>query len=735
MPGEESARDVMAPSDARGDHPRVSRRHRFAVWDGTQDPLGDDADALFDRLSEDVFHGWDFETALRRLLSQGWRDRDGRKFAGLEELMERLRKQRQKQLERYSLDNVFKDIEEKLDNVLRLEREGIDERMRGATDERAQRILERVARKRREQLDHLPQEPGGAIRELQGYEFMDQRAEQAFQRLLEEIKQNVVNTYFKQMAEQMGQMSQQDLSALREMARDLNSLVRQKLEGVPEAQLQHNYEDFLKKWGAMFPDAPATFDEFLAQLAAQMARMDSLMQSLSPEMRHQLEEMISSTFNDPELQAQLAELMGGLELLSDRRHLGQRYSFFGNEQLPFDEAMGVMDRLQSIEELERGLRGMYRGEPLDSVTEEALRDVLGDNAARDLARLQRMTDRLEQRGLIERDEEGMKLTARGLRRIGQKALGDLFARLRHDRFGDHPVSRHGQGGEREEDTKPYEFGDVFDLDVRETLMNAVRRDADDGSAGSSVGEGAGTETPAPAPPLAMSPTPASPSPQHQATGSPPSRARRAVPRLSPDDFVVHRSDTLTRSATVLMLDMSRSMPLRGYFYAAKKVALALDSLIRSSYPRDTLHIIGFSDLAREISPAALPHLSVNEYVYGTNMQHGLMLARRLLARDPGENKQIIIVSDGEPTAHIENGRPVFFYPPLPETFHKTLLEVKRCTREHIVINTFMLELNHHLVQFVNQMTRLNRGRAFFISPDRLGDYVLVDYVSSKRGAA
>jgi uncharacterized protein with von Willebrand factor type A (vWA) domain len=703
---------------------RSTRQHRFSVWDGSQDPLGDDADALFDRLSEDVFHGWDFETALRRLLSQGWRDRDGRKFAGLEELMERLRKQRQKQLERYSLDNVFKDIEEKLDNVLRLERQGIDERLENVTDGSAQRILERVAKKRREHLDNLPREPGGAIRELQGYEFMDQRAEQAFQKLLEEIKQNVVNTYFKQMAEQMGQMSQQDLSALREMARDLNALVRQKLEGVPDAQLQHNYEDFVKKWGSMFPEAPATFDEFLAQLAAQMARMDSLMQSLSPEMRHQLEEMISATFGDPDLQAQLAELMSGLELLSDRRNLGQHYSFFGNEQLPFDEAMGVMDRLQSIEELERGLRGMYRGEPLDSTTEEALRDVLGDNAARDLSRLQHMTDQLEQRGLIERDDEGMRLTARGLRRIGQKALGDLFARLRRDRFGDHPVSRHGQGGEREEDTKPYEFGDVFDLDVRETLMNAVRRDADTESA-PERSEG----TRAPASNRTIQPPPGSPPPHAE------SRQRRSVPRLSPEDFVVHRSDTLTRSATVLMLDMSRSMPLRGYFYAAKKVALALDSLIRSAYPRDTLHIIGFSDLAREIKPAALPHLSVNEYVYGTNMQHGLMLARRLLARDPGENKQIIIVSDGEPTAHIENGRPVFFYPPLPETFHKTLLEVKRCTRENIVINTFMLESNHHLVQFVNQMTRLNRGRAFFISPERLGDYVLVDYVSSKRGAA
>ena len=703
---------------------RSTRQHRFSVWDGSQDPLGDDADALFDRLSEDVFHGWDFETALRRLLSQGWRDRDGRKFAGLEELMERLRKQRQKQLERYSLDNVFKDIEEKLDNVLRLERQGIDERLKNVTDGSAQRILERVAKKRREHLDNLPREPGGAIRELQGYEFIDQRAEQAFQKLLEEIKQNVVNTYFKQMAEQMGQMSQQDIGALREMARDLNALVRQKLEGVPDAQLQHNYEDFVKKWGSMFPEAPATFDEFLAQLAAQMARMDSLMQSLSPEMRHQLEEMISATFGDPDLQAQLAELMSGLELLSDRRNLGQHYSFFGNEQLPFDEAMGVMDRLQSIEELERGLRGMYRGEPLDSTTEEALRDVLGDNAARDLSRLQRMTDQLEQRGLIERDDEGMRLTARGLRRIGQKALGDLFARLRRDRFGDHPVSRYGQGGEREEDTKPYEFGDVFDLDVRETLMNAVRRDADTESA-PERSEG----TRAPASNRTIQPPPGSPPPHAE------SRQRRSAPRLSPEDFVVHRSDTLTRSATVLMLDMSRSMPLRGYFYAAKKVALALDSLIRSAYPRDTLHIIGFSDLAREIKPAALPHLSVNEYVYGTNMQHGLMLARRLLARDPGENKQIIIVSDGEPTAHIENGRPVFFYPPLPETFHKTLLEVKRCTRENIVINTFMLESNHHLVQFVNQMTRLNRGRAFFISPDRLGDYVLVDYVSSKRGAA
>lgn len=693
------------------------RRHRFSVWDGTQDPLGDEADALFDRLSEDVFHGWDFETALRRLLSQGWRDQQGQRFNGLEEMMERLRRRRQEQLERYNLDSVFKDIEEKLDAVLRQERSGIDERLHSSRDDSARRILERVAAKRREQLDNLPPDAAGAIQELQGYEFMDQRAEQAFQRLLEEIKQGVVDTYFQEMTQQLQQMSGQDMAALREMVTDLNSLVRQKLEGVPEAQLQHNYEQFLAKWGQLFPDAPATFDEFLEQLSRQVARMDSLMQSLSPEMRRQLAELAAATFGDPELQAQLAELMGGLELLSDRGRLGTRYSFFGGEQLPLEEAMKVMGRLQSIEDLERALRGMYRGEQLDDTTRDALSELLGDDAARDLDRLQRLTDELERRGLVETDSDGMRLSARGMRRIGQKALADLFARLRRDRFGDHEVSRRGQSGERADETKPYEFGDVFDLDVRETLMNAVQREAGNraslGGTGDVVGGGEG-------------------SPRRQ---DPFSRQRTRIPRLSPDDFAVYRSDTLTRSATVLMLDMSRSMPLRGYFYAAKKVALALDSLIRSSYPRDSLHIIGFSDLAREISPSALPHLSVNEYVYGTNMQHGLMLARRLLSRDPGENKQIIIVSDGEPTAHIENGRPVFFYPPLPETFQKTLLEVKRCTREHIVINTFMLESNHHLVQFVNHMTRLNRGRAFFISPERLGDYVLVDYVTSKRRAA
>jgi uncharacterized protein with von Willebrand factor type A (vWA) domain len=674
------------------------RPHRFHTWDGTQDPLGPDVEELFGRLSEDVFHGWDFESALRRLLSQGWRDKQGRRLQGLEEMMEQLRRRRQQQLERFNLDGVFKDIQEKLDNVLRTERQGIDERVEAAKDESAQRILERVASKRREVLDNLPAEPGGAIKQLQDYEWMEPRAEQKFQELLEELKKGVVDTYFKDMQRSLQNMSQGDMQAMREMVRDLNQLMRQKLEGVPPEQVQASYDQFKQKWGQLFPNAPETFDEFLDELQRQMARMDSLMQSLSPEMRRQLGELMESAFGDADLQAELAQLAGALELLSPRQRLGSRYNFFGGEQLPLDEAMDLMGRLQSMEDLERALREAYRGGELDDHTREQLREALGEDAARSVDQLTQITKKLEDSGLIQRDGRGFQLTARGMRRIGQKALGDLFARLRRDRFGNHAVRHEGAGGERSDESKQYEFGDPFDLDVEKTIMNALRREAADQHVGS-----------------------------HRAAGG----AWR-TPRLSPDDFEVHRTESLARSCTVLMLDMSRSMPLRGYFYAAKKVALALDSLIRTQFPRDTLHVIGFSDYAREITPSALPQLSVNEYVYGTNMQHGLMLARHLLSRYHGQNKQIIIVSDGEPTAHMEGSRAVFFYPPLPETFQKTLVEVQHCTRENIVINTFMLESNYHLVQFVNQMTRLNRGRAFFISPDRLGDYILVDYVSQRR---
>jgi uncharacterized protein with von Willebrand factor type A (vWA) domain len=686
-------------------------RHRFSAWDGTQDPLGPDVEALFDRLSEDVFHGWDFESALRRLLEQGWRDGRGKRLAGMDEMLDKLRRRRQTQLERFNLDSVFEDMREKLDRVISQERRGIQERLDQAPDG-GRRVLERVAEQRSRQLDELPAEPGGAIRSLRDYEFMDSRAEAAFQRLLEEIRRNVVDSYFKEMTQSMQAMSGEEMSRLREMARDLNALLRRKLDGASEAELQRRYDSFLQRWGELFPNAPPAFDDFVDQLMRQMARMDSLLQSLSPEMRAEMESVIGSVFNDPELQDTLAELAGTLDQLSPRARLGSPHRFFGEQDVSLEEAMGLMDRLQSIEEAEGDLRGVLRGEGLGEEALARLRQLLGDDASRSLGEMRQLMEELEGRGLLELGPEGMRLTARGMRKIGQKALGDLFARLRRDRFGEHDLTRLGHGGDRGDDSKGYEFGDPFDLDVQRTVMNAVTREAEAARQG-----------------------PAGAAPERDARVASPRGSLRRVPRLHPEDFEIHQTESLTRCATVLMLDMSRSMPLRGYFYAAKKMALALDTLIRSQYPRDALTVVGFSDLAREIPSHALPQLTVNEYVYGTNFQHALMLARRILGRSHAENKQVIIVSDGEPTAHMENGRPVFSYPPLPETFLKTLIEVRRCTQERIVINTFMLESNRQLVRFVDQMTRLNRGRAFFVSPDSLGDYVLVDYVRSRPRAA
>ena len=653
---------------------------RYERWDGTQEPFGRDAEELFDRLAEDLFQGADFEYALHRLLSRGFRDAQGRRLPGFEEMLERLRAKRQQQLKRYNLSDVFGNIRERLNDILRRERQGIQERLDRAPDS-ARRVMEKVANQRLHDLDRLPEDVGGMIRQLNEYEFMDEGAAQAFQRLMDELKQQMAQTYFKNMTRTMQELRPEHLGEIKEMLRALNQMLRDRLEGRPP-----DFEGFMRRFGHFFgPNPPKSLEELIKHLEQQMAQMESLLQSLSPEMRRQMEELIASTFDDPELQEQMAELAAALELLSPRPTLGERYAFYGSESLPLQEALGLMERLQNMEDLERALRDGYQGGQLSPEQAGQLQELLGPEARRAAEQMSELAAQLERRGYVQRGRRGLELTARGMRRIGQKALRDLYSRLKRDRFGDHPIQVRGLGSERGDDTKTYEYGDAFTLQVEQTLMNALRRE--------------GPRTPV---------------------------------RLATDDFEVYRSEHQTQSATVLMIDMSRSMPLRGYFYAAKKMALALDALIRAQFPRDQFHVIAFSDYARPVPQNRLAELTYNESIYGTNIQHGLMQTRRLLNRHKGGNKQVIIVTDGEPTAHMEGERAVFFYPPLPETFHKTLLEVQRCTREHIVINTFMLDNDYHLVAFVKQMTRLNGGRAFFASPDRLGDYVLLDYVDRKR---
>lgn len=655
---------------------------RFSRWDGTQRLPDLDADEILAELAEDVMAEGDIAEALRRLLERGWRSDDPTRpdLAGLQDLMDRLMRRRQELRERYQLGDVLGDVRRELEEIVAEERAGLQRRLDSSANDEAdpelQRMLRDLTARRLDQLDGLSPDVGEKIGALREYDFMEPGARERFDALVERLGQQVLEQFVQGMGEAIRSMSPEDLAANRDMVRDLNALIRERIGGG-----EPDVREFLAKHGRFFPGA-TSFDDIIEQLAQRMAEMQSLMRSLSPEQRAELESMIKALLHDDRLAVDLAELASNLDLLLPGG-LGDRVRFSGEESLSLDGALAQIARLQAMERLEDALADVTGPADLAAIDRDEVRDLLGDASVRDLEALDGLARRLEEAGYLTRDGERLELTPRGSRMIGQRVLDDLFARLQRDAFGGHRIARSGRGGERDESTKPYEFGDPFHLDLRGTLSNALMRE-------------------------------------------------RGVPvRLHPDDFEVYRTEMLTRTSTVLLVDMSRSMLLRGCFLAAKKVAVALDTLIRTQYPRDDLSVIGFSYYAREIRPGALAELTWHGYEYGTNLQHGLLLARRILARQAGANKEIVVITDGEPTAHFEGGQVEFSYPPTRRTISETLREVQRCTREGITINTFMLERSPALAAFVAQMTKLNRGRAFYATPERLGEYVLVDFVGRR----
>ena len=664
-------------------------RIRYSRWDGTQN-VGDlDADDLLEAMSDDLVADGDIRRALQRLFQRGAQMPQG-KMPGLQDLLKQLRQKRQKQLERYDLGSTLDDIKKKVDEILKTERAGIEARRtdareraeRGEIPEDARRQLGEMAAQREAQLDQMPPDPAGRIKELQNYQFMDPEAWRMFQELLQSLRQQMLKPFMQGMQQAMSNMSPQDMQRMREMIQDLNRMLRDRAEGN-----EPDFQAFKDKWGQNFPGVE-NLDQLLEQMGKQMAQMQSLMESMTPGQRRELQEMMQSLLaQDERLDAALAQLAMNLDQLMPLDEMRRRYDFKGDDPLTLREAMQLMDELAQMEKLERQLRKAQDPASLEKIDPAEVEKLLGEQAAQDLKRLAEMSKKLEEAGYLERIGDRLELTARAIRKIADKALHDVFSHLKRDRFGRHVVDHRGAGGDRTDDAKRYEFGDPFLLDLKETLMNAVER------------RGAGTPV-----------------------------------RLVPDDFEVFRTELLTQSATVVMLDLSRSMIYNGCFMPAKKVALALHALIRGQFPRDQLHIVGFSLYAREFSADQLPALGPSDSAVGTNMQAGFVLARQLLAKRKCANKQIIMITDGEPTAHLEGSEAEFSYPPTPRTIHETLKEVKRCTRDGITINTFMLEQSDMLTAFVEQMTRINRGRAFFATPERLGEYVLVDYVSAKRKA-
>jgi len=666
----------------------VTWRFDYRRWDGTQEGLADDADAILAELTDDLLANGDLQEAMQRMLNRGWRTPDGEQVEGLRDLLDRLRLERQEQLDRGDLGGAYAEVAAELQEVLAEERAGIDQLVadaRQSGDERRQAVTDEVATERRMQLDLMPSDLAGSVRELQQYEFVSSDARQHFEDLMEKLRQEVTKTYFDQMSEALANPDPEQLAHMRDGFDALNRMIEQRQAGEP---IDPSFESFLEQYGDLFPGDPADLDELLEQLAARMAAAQAMWNSMSPEQRAQLQGLAESLLEDMDLRWQVDRLAGNLQQAFPDAGWQQRYRFSGDQPMGMGEATDAAANLRDLDELEAFLRSANSPAALSEVDLDKVAKHLGDDAAKSMDRLAKLAKQLTDAGLIDQREGRYELTPAGTRRIGQQALSDLFGQLTKDRVGNHRTTWSGTGHDREETTKPYEFGDPFNLDLSRTVHNAVRR------------SGSGVPV-----------------------------------RLTPDDFEVIETEALTRTATVLLLDLSLSMPMRDNFVPAKKMAMALHSLITTRFPRDYLGLVGFSEVARVIEPEDLPTVSW-DYVYGTNLQHGLILARKMLAHQPG-TKQIVLVTDGEPTAHIIPdhtgvGYDVFFnYPPIPETLEVTLAEVMRCTRSNITINTFLLDPDRALWGFVDQLSRINRGRTFSTSPDQLGDYVLVDFLKHK----
>ena len=654
-------------------------RFTYSRWDGTQQIPDLDADALLRAMGDELIEHGDPNAALRRMLHQGM-EVDGTRLEGIREMLRKLRERRQERLEQHDLGGVYDEISEALDEVVATERASLDELPEAQGDDDRREVESEAIEDRRSVLDLLDHENlAGRVRALGQYDFTSAEAARRFEELVDQLREHLMQQAVDQMVGDVGRMTSEDMLRMKDMLAGLNRMFEQRQVGE-----EPDFDEFMKSFGDFFPENPRSLDELLEVMAQRMAAMTQMMNSMSPEQRAQLEELAQELLGDMDLRWQMDQLSGNLRNLFPEMGWDQSREFTGQDPLGLVEAMQMFEDLADMDRLEQMLSGATSPGALAEVDTDRVRDLLGDQSAESLQRLAEMTRLLEEAGLVENTEGQLTLTPRAVRRLGQNALGDLYQRLIRDRTGRHDLDRDGIGHERDFATKPYEFGDPFNLHIERTIRNALVRN----------GSGIPVD-------------------------------------LHPEDFEVERTESAVQAATVLMLDLSLSMPMRDNFLPAKKVAMALHSLISSRFPQDYLGVVTFSEVAREIRPERLPEVSW-DYVYGTNMQHGFVLARRMLGNQNG-TKQIIMVTDGEPTAHLtDDGYPLFSYPPSPETVERTLLEVQRCTRDDIRINVFMLDATPYLTRFIEQVTRMNGGRAFFTTNQSLGDYLLVDFVDHRR---
>jgi uncharacterized protein with von Willebrand factor type A (vWA) domain len=662
--------------------------YRYGQYRDGPDPLAPPYDArlALDELGDAVLGGSDPASALRDLIRRGMRGQ-----RGLDDVLRRVRERQQEVRRRGRLDGILEQARALLDTAVGQERA---ELFPDPSDD---------ARMREAELDSLPSDTAQAIRRLADYDWRSAAARETFEQLKDLLRRQVLDSQFRGMKDALENPDPAAMQRVKDMLADLNQMLEADARG---EHTQADFDAFMDRYGDMFPDNPANLEELVDALARRAMAAQRLMASLSPEQRDELAALMQQTLSDEGMAAEMARL--GDALRARRPELDMANwpgeTMTGNNPLDLGDATTALADLADLAELEAALRQDYPGARLDDIDEDAVRRALGRAAVDDMEALRQTERELERQGYLQRNAGKLELTPKAVRRLGETALRRVFADLPEGGYGDHEQRDAGQAGEYTGATRPWQFGDEQSIDAPATVRNALLRDAS-----------------------AFRPQPAAPGrDQHHGEGDQPRV------RLSAEDFEVGETERRASAAVCLLVDLSYSMAIRGTWGVAKQTALALHALVRSRFPQDSLQVIGFSNYARELRETDLAGLGW-DMVQGTNLHHALVLAGRYLDRRPEHDPVVLIVTDGEPTAHLRrDGSSWFDWPPAPETLELTLAEVDKMTRRRASLNIFMLVDDERLTAFVDEVARRNGGRVLRAQPERLGEFVVKDFLRTRR---
>ncbi len=648
----------------------AGNRFRYGAWRDGPDPLAPPYDV---RAAVD-------EVGDRVLQGDSLRDvlrdlvrRGPREGRGLDELRDRARRMRREALRRGNLDGAVTRAQQLLDQAIAAERDELTRR-----DDMDARFQEAV-------LDNLPRSTSRAVEELSDYNWASSEAQAIYQQILDGLRREVVEQRFAGMKQAL---ESGDLDGVSEMVSDLNDLLAKHARGEDTGDA---FQQFMAKHGQFFPENPKDVEELIDSLARRAAAAERLMRSLSPQQQDELSRLMEQALGDGPLRGQLAEMTDNLRALRPNLNWGRGERMRGPQDLGYGEAASALGEIGDLDELLDQLGQEHPGATLDDVDVEMVERQLGRGAADDVRRLRELERELSRQGWVTRDAEGLTLSPKALRRLGRTALAKVFDDLSGRKQGQHDLRDAGAAGDLIGSSRRWEFGDEQPLDVVRTIGNAVRRRAGGGGVG-------------------------------------------VLPvRLEPDDFEVAETERRASAVVALCVDLSYSMYADGRWGPMKQTALALSHLVETQFPQDSLQIIGFGKYASALSQADLAAIDPT-MEKGTNLQHALKLAGRHLRRHPGAEPVVLVVTDGEPTAHLEpDGEAMFWWPPMPETINATIHEVDHLTRFGATLNFFMLGEDPGLQRFVAAVAERNGGRVFSPDAEELGRYVVDDYVRARRG--